>query len=69
MVIDEQDRNLAPRIAALGMQTLVTQTIMGEAGDRRRLAAEILTFGRDLPKLLTDWQTVTTADADEGGAS
>lgn len=45
-VIDEADRPLAPPIDALGMQTLVTGTVMGGADDRRRLADEILAFAR-----------------------
>jgi LPPG:FO 2-phospho-L-lactate transferase len=69
MVIDDQDLELAPRIEALGMQTLITQTIMGDAADRRRLADEVLTFGRGLTRVRGDWQTVTTAEAREGGPS
>jgi len=41
-VLDEADAAFAPAVAALGMETLVTQTIMGGADDRTRLAAEIL---------------------------
>ena len=48
LVIDVQDRELAARIEAHGMHVLVTQTIMGDAADRRRLAEEVLAFGRDL---------------------
>ncbi len=44
LVIDEQDRDLAPRIEALGMATLVTGTIMRSEADRRRLAEETLDF-------------------------
>ncbi len=49
IVLDEADRNLAPAIVAdLGMETLVTQTVMGGPEDRRRLADEVLAFGRGL---------------------
>ncbi|MGA7671335.1 MAG: 2-phospho-L-lactate transferase [Nitrolancea sp.] len=44
IVIDEQDRDLAPRIEALGIRTLVTGTIMRSEADRRRLAVETLEF-------------------------
>ncbi len=48
MVVDEADRDLAPAIAAdSGMETLVTQTVMGGPEDRHRLAAEVLAFGRE----------------------
>jgi LPPG:FO 2-phospho-L-lactate transferase len=67
MVIDARDRDLAPRIEALGMRVLATETVMGGAEDRRRLAEEVLAFGRDLPRLRDDWQTVTTVPA-AGGA-
>lgn len=49
-VIDEQDRSQAAQIEAEGVRVLVTQTIMGDAADRRRLAEEILTFGRSLAR-------------------
>ena len=42
LVIDEQDRALQPEIEALGMRVIVTNTIMGDAEDRERLAREIL---------------------------
>jgi LPPG:FO 2-phospho-L-lactate transferase len=41
-VLDERDRALAPRIAALGMQALVTNTIMKTRTQSRTLAAVIL---------------------------
>jgi LPPG:FO 2-phospho-L-lactate transferase len=44
MVIDNADAELAGRIEALGMATLVTDTIMRNAADRERLAAEVLDF-------------------------
>jgi LPPG:FO 2-phospho-L-lactate transferase len=42
MVIDEQDRDLAPRVEALGMRCVVTDTMM--TGDQRKaeLAAEVV---------------------------
>ena len=49
LVIDDEDAALAPAIEALGLRTLVTQTIMGDADDRQRLAAETLAFARSLP--------------------
>ena len=48
MVIDEVDEALAPRIEALGMAVLVTQTVMRDVDDRRRLAAETVAFGSTL---------------------
>ena len=54
-VIDESDAALVPRIAALGMRVLATPTVMGGAEDRRRLADEVLAFGRRLgPKRPVD---------------
>ena len=49
LVIDNEDAALAPAIEALGLRTLVTQTIMGDADDRQRLAEETLAFARSLP--------------------
>jgi hypothetical protein len=48
IVIDNQDAELAGEIQASGQRVLVTQTIMGDASDRRRLAVEVLEFGRSL---------------------
>jgi LPPG:FO 2-phospho-L-lactate transferase len=48
LVIDDEDAALAPAIEALGLRTLVTQTIMGGAEDRQRLAEETLAFARSL---------------------
>ena len=42
LVIDEVDRGLAVDIEALGLKTLVTNTVMGGDEDRRRFAREIL---------------------------
>src|SRR5262249_46756834 len=47
-VIDEQDRSQAAQIEADGVRVLVTQTIMGGPEDRRRLADEVLAFGRSM---------------------
>ena len=47
-VIDEQDAALAPRIEALEMRVLATRTVMGGTDDRRRLADEVVAFGREL---------------------
>jgi len=47
-VIDESDDSLAPRIEALGQRVLATNAVMGDAADRRRLAEEVLAFGRAL---------------------
>jgi LPPG:FO 2-phospho-L-lactate transferase len=48
IAIDETDQDLAERIGALGLETLVAPTVMGGAEDRRRLAEEVLAFGRRL---------------------
>lgn len=48
IVIDAVDRELAPAIESLGQQVLVTQTVMGDAEDRRRLAEEVLQFASEL---------------------
>ena len=64
-VIDEQDAALAPRIEALGMRVLATRTVMGGADDRRRLADEVLAFGRGLG----DRDAVSPGVAGRGRAS
>ena len=48
MVIDESDRGLVPRICELGLTPLVTNTVMRNDADRRRLADEIILFGREV---------------------
>jgi len=48
IVIDQTDAELAPRIEASGTRTLVTNAVMGGAEDRRRLALEVIEFGRSL---------------------
>jgi LPPG:FO 2-phospho-L-lactate transferase len=47
-VLDEVDRNLAPAVAELGMQALVTDTLMKTPADRLRLAKQVLDFGEGL---------------------
>lgn len=44
LVLDETDAALAPAISALGMRTLVTQTVMRNNADRERLGRETLAF-------------------------
>jgi LPPG:FO 2-phospho-L-lactate transferase len=46
MVVDERDAHLADDVAALGMRVLVTDTVMGGADGRERLAREILAAAR-----------------------
>ncbi len=48
MVIDRQDEVEAPRIEALGMRVLVTDTIMSDVAARERLAGEVLRFAGEL---------------------
>jgi LPPG:FO 2-phospho-L-lactate transferase len=43
-VLDQLDAALEPAIAALGLQTFVTDTIMADVDGRARLAREILAF-------------------------
>ena len=43
-VLDRVDRKLAPEIEALGMRTLVTDTVMTNDAARARLAREVLAF-------------------------
>lgn len=47
-VMDELDSDLEPEVQALGMETLVTHTLMGTAGERLRLAKEVLEFAKYL---------------------
>lgn len=42
MVIDEQDRGLAPRVEALGMRAVVTDTMMTSDQRKAELAAEVV---------------------------
>jgi LPPG:FO 2-phospho-L-lactate transferase len=48
IVIDEQDAMLAPRIEALGLRTLITNTIMASAEERVQLARDVLQFASGL---------------------
>jgi LPPG:FO 2-phospho-L-lactate transferase len=48
MVIDHVDSDQRAPIEALGMRVLVTDIVMGGAGDRQRLAQEVLAFARDM---------------------
>ena len=50
-VLDTVDANLEPRIAALEIRTLVTDTVMRDIPDRARLAAEVVHFGRTLARV------------------
>ena len=43
-VLDRVDAALEPAIAALGLRTLVTDTIMADVAGRARLARAVLTF-------------------------
>jgi LPPG:FO 2-phospho-L-lactate transferase len=47
-VLDTVDAGQAARIAALGMRTLVTDTVMRTVADRERLAREVLAFAEDI---------------------
>jgi LPPG:FO 2-phospho-L-lactate transferase len=47
-VLDTVDAGAAPRIEALGMRTLVTDTVMRTMADRERLAREVLAFAAEL---------------------
>jgi LPPG:FO 2-phospho-L-lactate transferase len=51
MVIDEQDAAHAPRIEALGIRTLVANTVMASVEDRVRLARDVLQFAAGLRSL------------------
>ena len=46
MVIDEQDRSLAGAVAALGVEVVVADTIMGDTSARARLAGEVLAIAQ-----------------------
>jgi len=47
-VLDVRDADLEPRVAGLGLQTLVTDTIMRSPDDRVRLAGQVLDFAQRL---------------------
>lgn len=44
LVIDAQDESFAPAIRSLGVEVLVTQTIMRSPADRSQLATEVIEF-------------------------
>jgi LPPG:FO 2-phospho-L-lactate transferase len=46
LVIDRADAALAPRIEALGLETVVTDTVMRTVADRARLARECVALAR-----------------------
>jgi LPPG:FO 2-phospho-L-lactate transferase len=48
-VLDERDAALAPRIAAMGMRPIVTDTLMTSPAKSRRLAATVLAALRQCP--------------------
>jgi LPPG:FO 2-phospho-L-lactate transferase len=54
LVIDEVDADLAPRIEAMGIRTLITPSIMRDEADRKRLAEETVAFGRSLQSAQVD---------------
>jgi hypothetical protein len=47
-VLDTVDAALEPEIAALGLRTLVTDTVMGDHPGRARLARSVLDFASSL---------------------
>jgi LPPG:FO 2-phospho-L-lactate transferase len=47
-VLDDVDAGLRSAIGALGLDTLVTDTIMTDDASRARLASEVVAFGRSL---------------------
>jgi LPPG:FO 2-phospho-L-lactate transferase len=47
-VLDQVDADLEPQVAASGVRTLVTDTVMWTPDDRARLAREVLAFGTRL---------------------
>jgi LPPG:FO 2-phospho-L-lactate transferase len=50
-VLDQVDAGLEEAVTALGMRTLVTNTLMKTAAVRRRLGSEVLRFGESLMSL------------------
>jgi LPPG:FO 2-phospho-L-lactate transferase len=47
-VLDERDADLQPRIEAMGLGVLTTDTLMRDADDRARLACAVITFADQL---------------------
>jgi len=54
LALDVADAALAPAIEALGIRTLVTETIMRSTDDRKRLASETLSFAATLAATRAD---------------
>ncbi len=50
LVVDWIDANAAPEIEALGIKTLVTNTVMGTAEDKVRLAGETVAFAGNVKR-------------------
>jgi LPPG:FO 2-phospho-L-lactate transferase len=50
LVIDRVDLELTPAVELVGARVLVTETVMGDEADRRRLAAEVLGFAASLTR-------------------
>ena len=48
MVIDQVDADDAPRVEALGVRAVITDTVMRDEADRARLAADMLRFAETL---------------------
>jgi LPPG:FO 2-phospho-L-lactate transferase len=50
-VLDTQDSSMAAQIEEMGIQALITDTVMLTSADRLRLAEEVLSFGTGLTKI------------------
>jgi LPPG:FO 2-phospho-L-lactate transferase len=50
LVIDSADADAAPRVEALGLKALVTDTIMSTEADKIRLARETIAFAQSLKR-------------------
>ncbi len=50
MVIDHADRDIAAEISELGIDVLVTDTIMSNVADRARLAGEVIEFASTIDR-------------------
>ena len=69
-VLDQRDAELRPKIEAMGMGVLVTDTIMNNSDDRARLACEIVAFADQLrPEKLGGCLLDTPAPAKTGPAA
>lgn len=51
IVIDEQDREERGKIETMGIECLVTSSVMRDRNDRARLAAEVVSFASHLAKV------------------